>query len=65
VQRQGQPLPTFVDDAFDPGDAVLLIDDVVDSIDLGGAGNAPARGPLRVIRRDARRGSGGVVAAPM
>jgi len=44
VQRQGQPLPTFVDDAFDPGDAVLLIDDVVDSIDLGALVTPPPGG---------------------
>jgi len=34
VQRQGQLLPAFVDDALDPSDPVFFIDDVVDGIDL-------------------------------
>jgi transposase len=34
VQRQGQLLPAFVDDALDPSDPVFLIDDVVDGLDL-------------------------------
>jgi transposase len=35
VQRQGQLLPAFVDDALDPGDPVFFIDDAVDSLELG------------------------------
>jgi transposase len=34
VQRQGQLLPAFVDDALDPSDPVFFIDDVVDGLDL-------------------------------
>ena len=34
VQRQGQLLPTFVDDALDPSDPVFFIDDVIDAFDL-------------------------------
>ena len=33
-QRQGQLLPTFVDDALDPADPAFFIDDVVDGMDL-------------------------------
>jgi transposase len=34
VQRQGQLLPAFVDDALDPSDPVFFIDDVVDGLKL-------------------------------
>jgi transposase len=34
VQRQGQLLPAFVDDALDPSDPVFFIDDVVDGLEL-------------------------------
>src|SRR4029453_6095898 len=34
VQRQGQLLPTFVEDTIDPSDPVFFIDDAVDSLDL-------------------------------
>lgn len=34
VQRQGQLLPAFVDDALDPSDPVFFIDDVVDGLAL-------------------------------
>ena len=34
MQRQGQLLPAFVDDALDPSDGVFFVDDVVDGIDL-------------------------------
>jgi transposase len=34
VQRQGQLLPAFVDDALDPSDPVFFIDDVIDGFDL-------------------------------
>ncbi len=34
VQRQGQLLPAFVDDALDPGDPVFFIDDVVEGLEL-------------------------------
>jgi transposase len=33
-QRQGQLLPTFVDDALDPADPAFFIDEVVDGLDL-------------------------------
>jgi hypothetical protein len=32
-QRQGQLLPAFVDDALDPSDPVLFIDDVGDGLE--------------------------------
>lgn len=34
-QRQGQLLPSFVDDALDPSDPVFFVDDVVEGLDLG------------------------------
>ena len=34
VQRQGQLLPTFVEDTLDPSDPVFFIDDAVESLDL-------------------------------
>ena len=34
VQRQGQLLPAFVDDALEPSDPVFFIDDVVDGLEL-------------------------------
>ncbi len=34
VQRQGQLLPAFVEDALDPSDPVFFIDDVVDGLEL-------------------------------
>jgi transposase len=34
VQRQGQLLPAYVDDALDPSDPVFFIDDVVEGFDL-------------------------------
>jgi transposase len=34
VQRQGQLLPAFVDDALDPSDPVFFIDDVVEGLEL-------------------------------
>lgn len=34
VQRQGQLLPAFVDDALDPSDPVFFVDDVVEGFDL-------------------------------
>ena len=33
-QRQGQLLPSFVDDALDPSDPVFFVDDVVEGLDL-------------------------------
>jgi Transposase domain (DUF772) len=35
VQRQGQLLPAFVDDALEARDPVFFIDDVVDGLELG------------------------------
>jgi hypothetical protein len=34
VQRQGQLLPAFVDDALDPSDPVFFVDDVVEGLEL-------------------------------
>src|SRR6185295_3949392 len=53
VQRQGQWLPAFVDDALDPSDPVLFVDDVVEGLELRalrGRGLHPAP-PLRARRR--------------
>ena len=34
VQRQGQLLPAFVDDALDPSDPVFFVDDVLEGLEL-------------------------------
>jgi len=44
VQRQGQLLPAFGDNALDPSDPVFFIDDVVEGLELTAPADAPALG---------------------
>ena len=43
VQRQGQLLPAFADDALDPSDPVFFIADVVDGLKLTALEHATPR----------------------
>ena len=73
VQRQGQLLPTFVEDTLAPSDPVFFIDDAVESLDLtpfeqryaetGEHAAGPRSGVGLCRTRGVRRGRGVAVGA--